>query len=302
MTGESTPGPHGRKPRSGGWRRWLAVLLLLNLVLLILVRQGRVRSRTATPDALAASSAVHEIVGGPFAPYPMSFPKMATGILIFESHPELAVKPAQARQLLPVLKNLDRDWTILKTAELAMRPLFTQAQEQYIWEHKAEFETVVMKPPGRKLGDAQLGTAGGMAIDKALQLLRTAARGVDRRAQPKRRAYSQVTITIYDMTQGIVVMHDMEPLRVRGPQAVALSKILAPTPVAEHGLHKWVSRMKSLLSPAQMHYIVTHMAEITELRGRIFTFHNIWQSFFVKDPLLARTIALLRRRARQPGK
>jgi hypothetical protein len=346
MTGNQVPDEKQEAGR-GRWRSGLMLALVLNLLLGALLASSLTRrpvsTKAKTPNRHVEPSGM--IVGGPFAPYPMSFPKMTTGIILFEEHPEIAVKPAQAKALLPVLEKLDRDWTILKTSEGAMRYYFNKEQEDYIWAHKSEWETVIStsqrevprvpggpnvlppvtggpnlpppvaggpNPPPVAGGSnappvaggsnappvkRSLALNGGNALDSALAVLRSVVKGGDPKAKAVTYQPSSWTVTFYDMTEGIVIMNDIPKLRVKGAQARELLKLVEPGVKASRSTDVDVDALKNLLTDAQLDYIVTHMAEITERRGQIFRESNL--QFFVKDPLIAKTVDIVRARAKQ---
>jgi len=72
--------------------------------------------------------------GGPYSPYPVSFPKVLGGLLYFEKNqPKLATTPEQCEKLIPILDGMGRAWKQAIDMNKGIRMLLTPQQADYVF-------------------------------------------------------------------------------------------------------------------------------------------------------------------------
>jgi hypothetical protein len=247
---------------AAGWRlrilTVLAIIMVLNLALIVLVR-------TAAKDSHQESPLKDAQEDSPYAPWPLSYPKMCGGILLFEKDARsLAVTPDQARRLLPILHRLGACWREIMISTDRVKNSLNAAQREYIFRNKHTFETTAFV---RKNIPSSL---GGNSLKAAAWVLEKRSKepkgGASLREQPE----DDRLLTIFDMATGIYMMDGIPDLAADRDQALALLPVFRTIqkPVDEMG--KCTREMADLLSKSQIAHIQSHMLQVTHMKRSAF--------------------------------
>ncbi len=239
---------------------------------------------TAADDPTRYDPAAH--VGSPYAPWPLSFPKMLGGIVCLEAQGgDLALTREQAYRMAPVLHGLGAAWMQVHVAEEALVPMLDDAQQAYVRAHKAEFETSRF---GNKIPQSAAHPGENRTVRVALDVLEEAARsGVDRPAAPPTALQG---MTVFDLCTGVYMLRDDAERCVGRAQARRMLPVLRGVVEPLSTVQARQRDMAGILTRTQIRYIQSHMVEVTAAKRSAFGGGEVGP---YRDPLIWHVIRML---------
>lgn len=255
-------------------------------------------------------------VGGPYMPWPVSFPKMLPGMVLLDRDaPQLAVKPRQARAMLPHVRAMGDAWKRVRDVEIKMRMLLEFRQDLYMSRHKHEREVSTAVDAMRQ--DFPSAPAGeNLNVYVALTMCRRKAgtpvpAALAKKAQAWLRAPLQPQqyvqrpgtewLTVFD--QGIGIYHLERETDPDYPLTREQAAMLVPLLEAARAPIRAVAQHERAVADAftsdQIAYIQQHMAELYKVRTGEFSYpgKTVTQENAYHDIVFLKSIQFLEKRA-----
>jgi len=250
--------------------------------------QGGPSLESAPPSHPGALPIPKDQVGSPYMPWPVSFPKLLPGFFMLEDRaPALKLTPRQARQLLPIIEQMGRNWKTVHSVEIRLRRVLSPEQKAWITreKHTVEKSTDISKVMA-VAGKLEQGENASVKV--ALQICTKympspVPTAWKRQAQAERKRelapheYEQRPgeewLTVFDETTALFRIEQEQPqLHLSGQQAVMIHAILQDVvkPLKVVSLNE--GKVRQYLTEEQIKYVQTHMSDLYLYRtGQIRT-------------------------------
>lgn len=235
--------------------------------------------------------------GGPYSPYPVSFPKVLGGLLFFEEKlPKLAATAEQCEELIPVWDGMGRAWKQADDINKNLRKLLTPQQENYILEHKSDFEQTSFHRKAWELLNQKITTNKnpGEFVSISEYCLQRAA---EAKGNPDyERATGKDIITNSDISIAIVFMDDDPNLRISPYQGGEFGPLFRKINSFNGVTESYFTIVKQIVTSEQIEAVKEHIKEIIPYKKSVF--ENVKEGS-KRDPLFDAVIKMCEKKVKK---
>ena len=287
----------------------VAIVVVASAVLMVFV-SGNERANEAQTEKTAAESPSDEKPaasltpeqGGPYLPYPLSFPKVLAGLLYFEeSRPAMAPTRAQCAEFLPALDSLASTWPEVLKLTKRLHRILTPMQERYIVENKSELEKTSAHLKASAILKERLGARpSGSVMDSehfAAMAEFCRQRAVEKKEDlSKGGATGRALITHCDIATGLLLMEAMPALQMSSSQAREMAPLFDRLARLSGAVDGAFQKIRSVLTKEQIEAVKEDIEKITKVKFSVF---DRGADVEDEDPLIGHVIQMCRSKAKE---
>lgn len=236
----------------------------------------------APPAAEAELPIPNGAHGGPYEPWPVSFPKLLPGFFMLEEQaPTLRLSREQAAALLPIIDEMGTQWKTVHAVEIKTRQQLNPAQKAWITRVKHSVETTdTIRPLMAVAG--KLAPGENASVKVALDICRKRmpkpvpaevqqAADDERARELAPKEYEQKPgeewLTVFDETNALFEIDRQHPdLALSPQQAVTIAAILQDVVQPLKVVSMNEAKIRHHLKPDQIKYVQDHMFDLYKYR------------------------------------